>query len=425
MQHSWMHSFLAGTVERRPDLVFADKDGISVIYGGRAAKISLRSSATEDASIVMISKGSETKLMTGPAASVADVYGRVTNELLRPKRPIPWKLFAAGVFAGALAMHASDRISGSTERVEQAVELDASARLQEMANELMRRRQELGVHGTPQISGAAGAPIPDGLRPFASGTQVLPRPDFLKIPEMTPSDPVAVAPKNLPTEQSADARRPQADEEVQPEEPAKSAEQVIAERLAAATDALDAAGKKASETIGATSSKEGTGSSESGQRSSAPPEETQERTAPNEAEEGTGSTSGTAEQSKLKDKVGQLVKDMSTDEKMRILAQLDEIGGGEITPEILSSLPHEVARILIEAGLVARPTENPDAPGGTPYRIIRLPERVLEKYRGKDGIASIPEANTWAATGNYVSLPLPGGGDIKLPEHMKEFGLNP
>jgi len=117
-------------------------------------------------------------------------------------------------------------------------------------------------------------------------------------------------------------------------------------------------------------------------------------------------------------------KGLTTDKAKDVLAQLEALSQADltqITPEMLAGLPHEVAQMLIEGGFV----NLEDAPDGVPYRILRLPETVIAKYRGPDGIASIPEANTWASTGNFVSIPLPGGGDIRTPEDLKDFHLQP
>jgi hypothetical protein len=55
-----------------------------------------------------------------------------------------------------------------------------------------------------------------------------------------------------------------------------------------------------------------------------------------------------------------------------------------------------------------------------------LPSEVVNKFRGKDGIATIPENYSWyARSGGPVAIPLPGGGDIKKPEDLIDFGLNP
>jgi len=126
--------------------------------------------------------------------------------------------------------------------------------------------------------------------------------------------------------------------------------------------------------------------------------------------------------------INKMVADgMTTDEAMKLLTMLQDIGskGDQVTPDMLSGIPHEVAQILLDAGIIEKPGNKVDAPDGVPFRVIRLPENIMENHRGKDGIADIPERNSWASTGNFVSLPLPGGGDIKSPDAMKEFGLKP
>lgn len=125
--------------------------------------------------------------------------------------------------------------------------------------------------------------------------------------------------------------------------------------------------------------------------------------------------------------VGTLVdKGMTKYQALDVLNKLEALSTTdltEITPEMLSSLPHEIVQMLKEKGIVD--PESMTGQGGTPYAIIRLPEETVRKFRGKDGIASIPEANSWASRGNSVSIPLPGGGDIKTPEDLKAFGLQP
>lgn len=107
------------------------------------------------------------------------------------------------------------------------------------------------------------------------------------------------------------------------------------------------------------------------------------------------------------------------------LEQLAQLGGEEgITPEILAQLPHDVARLLKENGLLEN-MEKPAGEAGVPFAIIRLPESVIDKYRGKDGIPAIPVNDSYAALGNKVSIPLPGGGDVKDPQDLEAFGFKP
>ncbi|MNL69458.1 hypothetical protein D3C87_1943220 [compost metagenome] len=85
---------------------------------------------------------------------------------------------------------------------------------------------------------------------------------------------------------------------------------------------------------------------------------------------------------------------------------------------MLRALPEEVAALLADQGMEL------DGPGSGTMNI--LPSEVVDKFRGKDGVATIPENYSWyARTGGPVSIPLPGGGDIKHPDDFKDFGLQP
>lgn len=118
-----------------------------------------------------------------------------------------------------------------------------------------------------------------------------------------------------------------------------------------------------------------------------------------------------------------LQRGMTAEEARKLLLDLQRVeaaGGDELTPEMIQSLPEEVAAVL--AGRFGDPAQG-EADGGT-MRI--LPTEVVDGYRGKDGIASIPENYSWyARTGGTISIPLPGGGDIKKPEDMLDFGFHP
>ncbi len=112
---------------------------------------------------------------------------------------------------------------------------------------------------------------------------------------------------------------------------------------------------------------------------------------------------------------------MSQDQIRQLLMDLQSLNAGGadgITPEMLQSLPEEIAAMLADQGM------NLDGPNAGTMNI--LPSEVVDKFRGKDGIASIPENYSWyARSGGPVSIPLPGGGDIKKPEDLIDFGLNP
>lgn len=97
--------------------------------------------------------------------------------------------------------------------------------------------------------------------------------------------------------------------------------------------------------------------------------------------------------------------------------------GGKLTPEAIDKLPHELAASLRAAGAL-QSLEDVAADAGT-YSILRLPPTVVDQYMDADGVPTIPDANGWVATGGYVRVPLPGGGDVSRPEHLLAFGLEP
>lgn len=89
--------------------------------------------------------------------------------------------------------------------------------------------------------------------------------------------------------------------------------------------------------------------------------------------------------------------------------------GGKLSPATVAKLPHDLARSLREAGLVDE----------TARSITRLSPAIVDQYRDRNGIASIPEVDTWTAVGGNVVLPLPGGGNIASAEDIEGFGLEP
>jgi chemotaxis protein histidine kinase CheA len=120
-------------------------------------------------------------------------------------------------------------------------------------------------------------------------------------------------------------------------------------------------------------------------------------------------------------------KDMSAAETAEVLKQIEQMMQMDptaITPDMLSKLPHEIAQTLRDTGVIGNPESMPEK-GNAPYAAIRLPPGAIDKFRGRDGIASIPENDTFAALGNKITLQLPGGGDIRKPEDLKLFGFEP
>jgi hypothetical protein len=113
-----------------------------------------------------------------------------------------------------------------------------------------------------------------------------------------------------------------------------------------------------------------------------------------------------------------------TDVKKLLLSlqHLGTVGEDGVTEEMLGSLPPEMAKLLTDSGVGVDIGAQED--GGGTMRI--LPNEVIDHYRGKDGIASIPENYSWySRKGGAINLPWPGGGDIKRVEDFKAFGLKP
>lgn len=116
-------------------------------------------------------------------------------------------------------------------------------------------------------------------------------------------------------------------------------------------------------------------------------------------------------------------------EAQRAVKTLDDIktslsDTGEISPELLREIPHEIAMALRDAGVNLTPGERREA-GRKSVSVVRLPASATEAFRGRDGISSVPDSNSWVLTDGNVRLPLPGGGDIRTVEAMTDFGLKP
>lgn len=121
--------------------------------------------------------------------------------------------------------------------------------------------------------------------------------------------------------------------------------------------------------------------------------------------------------------------DKAQNDLTMLQAAFDKLSSNEkLTPDVVRQLPHDLAQKLTEAGVVATPEEVAAAAksrGEKELRIVRLEPVVLDKLRDKDGVATVPEAGSWALTNNSVLIPLPGGGDIKRPDDLKTFHLQP
>jgi hypothetical protein len=118
------------------------------------------------------------------------------------------------------------------------------------------------------------------------------------------------------------------------------------------------------------------------------------------------------------------------DEVKRLKGALTQLTDNDkLSQEMLHSLPPDLAKVMVDAGLVETPEEEQarltgNDPSKKKFNIIRLPPELTDRYRDPEGIATIPEANSWAATGGNVVIPLPGGGEIRKPSDLKLFHLD-
>jgi len=478
-------TFSLGT---KPEIVIADRNGISVVSGGVSYRIALRANETSTKIVHETEKGDVT-LAEGGAVEMARLYDQLSASLsgrqedgLFSRKGLIAAAFVLGAVLG-LAVNKDGQPRGVAEVGQQAAAGQQDAQgtgpdMAQMFQELMRRRaageqvhlpapdgQMLPPPGAQRPEGQPAAPAgaPADLAKFAKGTAILPAPDFLKVPETLPPLPDVAAPPQ-PAE-AEPAKAPAAAAPQQTQEPTKApakeapkaaaapaaaptssaaealAAKIAEERIARATADLDTAVKEAVKAPAAAapvSQAPEPAKAPAAAPAAAPvpaPAPTQESSkevkpaadpAPQPERKPAAAPEKTIDHGAIKSAIDGMVRSgMSTEDQARLMAQLQQLGGdtGEITPQMLRALPHEVARILVESGVVDQ--ADLDGPGGVPYRIIRLPDTVMERYRGKDGIASIPERDSWVSTGNSVKLPLPGGGDIKSPDDIKSFGLTP
>ncbi|MGH0003673.1 hypothetical protein ACQU0X_26650 [Pseudovibrio ascidiaceicola] len=112
---------------------------------------------------------------------------------------------------------------------------------------------------------------------------------------------------------------------------------------------------------------------------------------------------------------------LTHEEGTSMLEALDRIRNQEtLSQEDLENLSPKLRELLVNLT-----PETPDAQSPLENRIISMPPHVRDEHRGKSGVPTIPESNSWAALGGNVQIPFPGGGDIDSPEMFKYFGLEP
>lgn len=405
------------TISTKPEIVVVDEGQVSLISHGTLSKVSLETSAGHGRIVYETASGEKTTLAEGgaiPMAEAFSVFAMDISDTDREKNRL--LLFRKLGFIGALLLGGlvGYTLAQSPEIPPQkqtamgspsAIGATDIPQMSKILQDLQKRREKLEREQVP-------APKADLKNPAASDVYMIPS----KLPPLTPDQPVGDKVSEVSKEPSKGlldklvemekttpvnpAAKSPVEEAAKPGEPASSGMTPNPEDPAAS--------KKTSKSDDATETKKG--------------EQVSDADVKSVADEPLPKVNQEAVNKAIRKMVD---RGMTTDEALKLLTNLQDIGakGEQVTPEMLAGLPHEVAEVLADMGLVEG--DKADAPDGTPYRIIRLPENVMDGHRGPDGIPNIPERNSWASTGNFVSLPLPGGGDIKSPETMKEFGLKP
>jgi len=433
-------------------MVFSGPNAPLILSGGAFVEMQMKSDG-QNASIVLSSPdGSEVKVVSGSPVEISEAYSKACRDLVHGCRSRAWMTVAAiaicAAAAGATYYAFKDRtvaesrdsgpllgevlqsLAGSGD-IPQQLPLALQRPAAEHEADLLPPQQQIPGDIAPAIPEALKIPdvLPEIVVPDQPPANAPEGPSAVITAEPESQDPAFDLPAYSPDlwtpppastesrseDPNTDAARPEGKEDAVP----ASAPDNEAALPAAESSGNNVPGE-AEDTAAVDSA-----ATETPQASASPSEGHEEGSASGNASEAEPVSEIDLEKAKedATAAVGDLIeKGMTAQDAMDILNQLEEIGksGGEITPEMLASLPHEIANLLVEQGLVSE-----DAPDGIPYRIIRMPPSVLDQYRGEDGIPSIPEANSWAATGNYVRIPLPGGGDINEPDDLKEFGLDP
>jgi len=437
------------------EFIFLGSGAPLIISGGQRLSLEMRINGKE-ASIflVLIDANGEVEICSGGVAEVSETYQGLIAELRAKSSPSFIKKhskFLLGTVVGiavasAIAFFSTSSVFGIGKKAGDELTNEELLQLMQLVQPNNGVRRD--IPGIPLIGQIEPKPQP-AMPP------ILDRPDFLKKPDVVA--PVAIpAPADVPVEATAEAAEQELKSEPAFGLPAFDPDAFKAEAEKVKTDA---AGTK-NEASAEPQKEAEAGKDEAPANAEEPKPAAEAPKAPEpvptpekapEAEKQTKAETGASPHSPTSDKsanaptegefkpisqeeaqrqanavVDRLMQSgMTTGQAGDVLKTLEALAAtdySEITPEMISKLPHEVALLLRESGIIGDVME-PAYTDGVPHRIIRLPDSVVEKYRGKDGIATIPEANSWAATGNVVRIPPPGGGDLKSPEDFARFGI--
>jgi cytoskeletal protein RodZ len=401
------------TVGRGAEYVFRGKDTLIIVSGGKLLTLATRL-AKDVSSLVLVDgndahSSSETVLFEGSASETMQAFLDLSSRLtLRKRRSALATIQSLSISAAAIAIVAALSLF--------VIETRPAAPQAEI--EVSENRDELDqLPQLPQHPMSEQSTLPSvGVDP--ASLKVLRKPDFLSSENVSPTLPETVA---KPT--ATEGKPTIADTVANIGLPfgrnkgtqAKAVELIEKDAKPGAIAAITPSSTTVATAEPVAENKDASTSA----KPTTEAEKLQPKAADAKALEKDDPAIGKNAQATVSKLIG---NGMTEDQIRKLLMDLQTLKntGGEdgITPEMLQSLPEEVAALLADQGM------DLEGPGGGTMNI--LPSEVVDRFRGNDGVATIPENYSWyARSGGPVAIPLPGGGDIKHPDDLKDFGLQP
>lgn len=421
------------------EFAFKTKDGVFIISGGKVLKVVLRAPETGGRTqVVLIEGSSEHVVFEGGMEEAARRFVEISNSATDQKSRVHVsRRWCIAVLAGFTAIAMTYSYLTSPYQMASSDAADVNALLQSLPT-VAQSTAPVGLQGLPAGLGSVlTAPQTNQLN---SGSLIVDKPAFLSLPGEPapaekddakgeePKEEVSVVPaytedlytkKAVPDAVSAEKVTPL----VNAPAPSVPEQKVSDASPAQPITPVAKDNKGASEAPPEASVKVETTAKEQALVSAKPDELVGDKKAEVKAEPLSPEQTKKLAQTAV---TNLLSSGMSANEAASVIGKLEnmsQMDPDEITPEMLAGLPHELVKLLKDSGLTA--SKKQEGENGVPFAIIRLPDGVIEKFRGKDGIPSIPTNDSYAALGNKITLQLPGGGDIRTPEDMLGFGFKP
>ena len=397
------------------EYAFRTEAGLALVSGGHTLRIQIEPLETgEGHRLVLRGADGDVVLASGSARDVYARLSEIDRQCMSPSKVGVSRKGAYAVLAAFTAVYLVFCHPAAMRPVGMAAPGGASgpAGMEQIIERLQKAAE------APDASSANPSPAPQAAPQLSA--PVVDKPDFLALPEET--SPAPAGPEASPATKTPDVVKPAALPAYTPD--------LYKQKTAPEAPKADPEPKPVAETAKPVAPAAATTEPATAVPPAALPKEAEKVSAVSpEAPSAVpaGTQAGKADPAAAKAVEGAMKSGMDQKDALETLKQLQaltKMDPSDITPEMLSKLPHEIAQQLKDTGVLANPAAMPET-GDAPYKAIRLPEQVFEKYRGKDGIASIPENDTYAALGNRILLQLPGGGDIRKPEDLEGFGFKP